>query len=250
MFFYVIALSFSLLLVSVMYAWLFVRVYPTVRDASRAASIFDHPCEALWFNYFICLIYLPHRMYISREINITTTQVYAILLYTYSFDSPNRWRQFYAQLVRVIQSRDRQKIGAATPFLTTLVTGLHCLPTYTGVAYRGLDHNAVETITNNYRQWKTVHWTAMSSTSTSHAASASYACKGGVGVLIEMRVRNAPVVGSLSMVTAEQEALLPPDSVFRVVKSVRMKQGYHLVKMHLLRKSRSQTQVARASYSY
>lgn len=153
-------------------------------------------------------------------------ELFAIVLYSFDLslimavDTEEASKgNFYYQLNLALQTRSPEQIKGLRGYLFFLWTALRKLECVDGELFRGIRRESLPVLEEYYNQGRHVHWSGMTSTSTSFNVARRFA--GHEGVVLRIAVRSGRKLGECSaMGTVEHEILLMANFKAAVVKEL------------------------------
>mmetsp|Transcript_3732 Transcript_3732/g.6271 ORF Transcript_3732/g.6271 Transcript_3732/m.6271 type:complete len:567 (-) Transcript_3732:124-1824(-) len=142
-------------------------------------------------------------------------------------------QNFYHQLNKSLQKRDMAVIRLIQNYLHFLMQALQKVPCVLPdpgqegrLLHRGVSSSQLDLIRQKYPLGQVIHWSGITSVSLDEHVAREFACEDGPGgILFKITARSARVVGSISAIPVEQEAILLPNFKACVTKGLAQKAG-------------------------
>lgn len=151
----------------------------------------------------------------GAAVGLTSQEVFALVVYTFDLSLLRRLEDdegchcLYKQINEALQRRDNSLISRLEGYLHFLMCGLGKLQLWSGLVYRGIRSEGVAMILEHYKEGRRVHFSGLTSTSTSLAVAQQFAAEDGL--IMRIRVRSGRQLGVLSAIEQEEEVLLMPN---------------------------------------
>eukprot|EP00917_Polyrhabdina_sp_WS-2016_P014381 GHVP01031467.1.p1 GENE.GHVP01031467.1~~GHVP01031467.1.p1 ORF type:complete len:483 (+),score=21.54 GHVP01031467.1:118-1449(+) len=163
--------------------------------------------------------------------SLSMNEALAVAMYTFDLsiysNADDGSDNFYHHFNRVLRTRNDLK--ELVPYMFYFKNGLNKLPPAKGKFYRGLKNDALEILTQNYKQGQEAMWLAPTSVSRTRTIAQEFA--GVDGVVIEIQVVDGREVSGYSCIPNEAEVLLMPDSKFITTQNISDSNGNIIVGM-------------------
>jgi hypothetical protein len=175
---------------------------------------------------------IKHYAYVAKQRcenppadGLTPDESASIMLYTMEW--PSFEQSFYHSLNATLRSTNRQKLRPWLAYLKLFLTGLSRLPPIRQVVYRGTKLD----LSNQYHTGATIIWWGFSSCvdSLQILQSEHFLGKTAMGTIFVIECYSGKNIRKHSYFTHENEILLLPATQFKVMSSLNVKAGLHII---------------------
>jgi len=158
------------------------------------------------------------RDVLVKNPGLTENGVFAIAVFTLELQNfvpvADEESEFFFQYGEALRTRAPASMKLLAGYSHYLFTGLKTMPAFEGELWRGIrGADAVQKVTENYKEGKKIRWSAFSSGTTNRQVAKNFVTASGI--LLKIRVRTcAHDIRQCSAMPAEEERLILPNSVF------------------------------------
>jgi len=164
--------------------------------------------------YYSNCVYYWESISKLNPLNLSQDEAVSIILYSYDNYGSEQSTNFYFQLNKMLQRREKSELKFWETYLYYLHSALSKIPDSNCIVYRGVVY--CDEFEKYYTQGRHILWSAYSSASTSLTRAKGYTKKEGVIFIIT--VNSGKSIRDYSYIQNEDEILLHPNMSFSVIK--------------------------------